>query len=391
MNKDERAHPNDEELLLYLDGELECGPSDWTRGHLDSCWTCRMRASSIQATILEFAKERERSGVPEPPAAWRDLSGDFNRIHALARPPSLLKRITTGVLFRNGRVAIFAAVTAAAAAVGWFALPRESAVARSSISLPDASAPSIEPSAPAPVPLPAPKMQFTPASIHDELAVIAELHGLRADLGEPVDLERTKDDHLILKASGLEPRRAVEIRKVMAKFPDLQFQLSEAHQQIASSANARSESARRPVAFEQELTRYAGGREPLQNLANDVLDASDKIAMYAHALDKIDLRFRTRQLAFEPQDYDMLNKIRSDYQSGARQALQSLRTLMDPLFRELDIEPRSATPQSNPLETALETDRLTNAAFAGAQSDLSDKNIYQNLRASIARLVELSE
>lgn len=115
MNNRPGQHPQESELLLYLDGELGDGGSESVRRHLDSCWSCRMRAAGLQNAILEFTRERERTPIPEPPSPWRDLSGDFRRIQQSGRP-SFLRRLRTG--------AVFCVAATAVAAVTWLSLSR---------------------------------------------------------------------------------------------------------------------------------------------------------------------------------------------------------------------------------------------------------------------------
>ncbi len=87
-------------------------------------------------------------------------------------------------------------------------------------------------------------------------------------------------------------------------------------------------------------------------------------------------------------DQVLLDQIKADHMSGARQAAHALQKLIDPIFERLAIE---ALPESrgNLIEAALKVDRLCNAAFAGAQSDLSDRDLYVELRGWLTRLLEL--
>jgi hypothetical protein len=393
MNKDQIVHLSDDELLFYLDGELDSAAAESTRRHLDSCWSCRMQAASIQSAILEYARERERSAIVEPPSPWKDLSGDFSRVHDSVPSASLLQRIRTGAFFRNGRVAIFAVAVTAAAAIGWFTLAHDPEPRKSEIIRATPSEPTIIPPGPAadlpPAPLHAPHTAGKPVGVHLELAVVAELHRLKADLGEPIDLERTEDGRLVVNASGLGAERAQAIRKALAEFPELTIHFSEPKAaEGARTVGSEVPTTRRPVAFEPELIRYAGGRESLQQLANNVLDASDQITMYAHAIAKLDDRFAGSQSAMDAGDLALLSQIRAEYLKDARASVKSLESVMEPVFETLDIEAADVS-QKDLLETALEVDRLLNAAFAGAHSDLDDSQLYSELRALIKRLAEL--
>jgi hypothetical protein len=395
MNKDQVVHLSDDELLLYLDGELDSAAAESTRRHLDSCWSCRMQAASIQSAILEYARERERSAIVEPPSPWKDLSGDFSRVHDSVRSASLLQRIRTGAFFRNGRVAIFAVVATAMAAIGWFTLAHDPELRESASETVRAtpSEPTIIPSG-SPADLPpaavhARRTEGKPVGVHEELAVAAELHRLKADLGEPIDLERTEDGRLVMNASGLDTERTQSIRHALARFPELTIHFSETKPvEGARAVGSEVPSTPRPVAFEGELVRYAGGRESLQQIANNVLDASDQITMYAHALSKLDHRFAASKSAMDAEDLELLSRIRAEYLKGASGSLKSLQSMMGPIFGTLRVEPADVI-QEVFLEAALEVDRLLNAAFAGAHSDLDDRQLYSILRARMTQLAEL--
>jgi len=125
-----KDHPEERDLLLYLDGEAEAQEVKSICGHLGACWTCRMRASEMQAAIVAYASEREKNLVNNPPRPWKDLRSDFQTIRRSA-PPSLLRRIRSGAIFRAGRVAVFCGAGTALAALGWLVLSEQTAAAHS--------------------------------------------------------------------------------------------------------------------------------------------------------------------------------------------------------------------------------------------------------------------
>jgi anti-sigma factor RsiW len=51
-------HLGDTELVAYLDGELPRAEMDAARSHVGSCWSCRSRASEVQAGIDNFLRAR---------------------------------------------------------------------------------------------------------------------------------------------------------------------------------------------------------------------------------------------------------------------------------------------------------------------------------------------
>jgi len=53
------SHPAKEQLLLFLDGELDAHTAKQVRAHLDSCWKCRARRQELEATIADFVRSRD--------------------------------------------------------------------------------------------------------------------------------------------------------------------------------------------------------------------------------------------------------------------------------------------------------------------------------------------
>jgi hypothetical protein len=403
MIKSNGQHPSEGDLLLFLDGELESGVSDTVRRHLDSCWTCRMHAAGIQNAIVEFARERERTRPPEPPSPWRDLGADFRRIQDATRP-SFMQRIRTGSIFRGGRVAMFCAAATAVAAVTWLSLPKrateleaQKAIAPGHSVTPTSTSDALPKEAhsaelhrPELATIPD-RLELDPNAIaHEELAIVGRLHQLRADLGDPIDLKRTADHRIALTASGLSPERTQEIREALSGFPDLTIHFVVPH---PVSGEGASESpvptVRRPMAFEAQLLQYAGNRQALEKLSDSLLDAGDQVTTYIHALDNLDKRFPTTTVsAMSASDRAFLNQIELDHRSAARQAAGTVYRLLQPIFEKLSVQPSPANDE-NLLQAALKMDRLLNAALAGAQSELSDRELYSQLRASLDRVLEL--
>ena len=77
------AHPEDGQLLRYLDGELSSGQSRRVRGHLEACWECRAAVEELESAIagcVQYRRQVFQAHLPAPPAPWSDLSAGFARI-----------------------------------------------------------------------------------------------------------------------------------------------------------------------------------------------------------------------------------------------------------------------------------------------------------------------
>lgn len=53
-------HPSDEELLVYIDGELKAKTARNVQKHLARCWSCRARRDEMDQLIGSFVKDRKR-------------------------------------------------------------------------------------------------------------------------------------------------------------------------------------------------------------------------------------------------------------------------------------------------------------------------------------------
>ena len=87
-------HP-DQDLLLYIDGELSVRRAGKLSNHLESCGRCRAEVEELQDTLADCASYRKAvaAQMPEAPEPWRDLYRDFSRIDESLANNSLLVRL----------------------------------------------------------------------------------------------------------------------------------------------------------------------------------------------------------------------------------------------------------------------------------------------------------
>src|SRR5207244_2500341 len=98
------GHPSEDELLLYVDGELEAKATNHVRNHLEASWSCRVRTENIEETISSFIDYRNQVLKPlveQPPHGWRGFDGRLNRLANEVGRPSLLANLrgTLGRIF----------------------------------------------------------------------------------------------------------------------------------------------------------------------------------------------------------------------------------------------------------------------------------------------------
>jgi len=78
-------HASDDQLALYLDGELKPREIQWMKDHLAACWECRTRCEGIERTICDFMEYR-RASLGEyadgPRQGWPGLETRLGRLAA---------------------------------------------------------------------------------------------------------------------------------------------------------------------------------------------------------------------------------------------------------------------------------------------------------------------
>src|SRR5579864_2315673 len=82
-------HPEEEQLLRYLDGELPAEAAGEIRSHLKACWQCRAAMEELQDVVsqcVHYRKNVLQRHLPTPPAPWVDIYHQFDEIDASVEP-----------------------------------------------------------------------------------------------------------------------------------------------------------------------------------------------------------------------------------------------------------------------------------------------------------------
>jgi hypothetical protein len=90
------GHPAEDDLLLYVDGELAVKAAVGLRTHLEACWSCRVRTEKIEETISSFIDYRNHVLKPlvvPPPYDWRRFDGKLGGLAEEVGRPSLFANV----------------------------------------------------------------------------------------------------------------------------------------------------------------------------------------------------------------------------------------------------------------------------------------------------------
>ncbi len=129
------------------------------------------------------------------------------------------------------------------------------------------------------------------ASISEELRVVAALHEIGADLGDPVEVALA-DGRVVVSGIGVTPERQREIRRVLEDIPNVSVQFAEpgvagAHDVDAADAEAPAKISGLQSRLEQQL----GGRAEFERFSGQVLDRMDSAMARVYAIRSLSLRF----------------------------------------------------------------------------------------------------
>lgn len=145
-----------------------------------------------------------------------------------------------------------------------------------------------EPSRPAAVP------SGSSASISEELRVLAALHDIGADLGDPVEV-KLADGHVLVRGVGISAARQREIRAKVDSIPGVTVQFGDAEPgQALPPANPKDVApveAPKSTKLEARLEKQLGGRVEFERFSGQMLDWTDTAMVRASALHVLAQRF----------------------------------------------------------------------------------------------------
>jgi hypothetical protein len=270
--------------------------------------------------------------------------------------------------------------------------------------MPDAPAelfPPVSVAASRPVPAPTPDRALVSdhmASAGDELHVIAALHRIGADLGEPIEVTRSKESGIQVAGAGLDAARKEQLRALLATLPRVTVRFDEAQQTVLQDKeNHRrdSQASTGPVSMLQlQLQSYLGSTVALQKFTDGILDASDEAIARAHALRNLAERFpRGEEQTLSTADRNLLVTLRREHASALKELTRRMVQLIQPVLAIPEkLEPRVRPADSwqdgtrDVLESTRQVDRLLNQMLAGGDNNLARQPTPQELASALASL-----
>ena len=242
------------------------------------------------------------------------------------------------------------------------------------------------------------------ATASDELQVLARIHQIGADLGEPVDVVRS-GVAITVRGIGLDTSRQQQIRAALDGAPNVAFDFSDSGmlswsvpdstRTVGASGNASP--------LRASLERNMGGHAALEAFSSRVLDSTDQLMARVHALRRLAAHFPPPvEAELTPQDRQSLAQIRTSHATVLAKLATQVHRSVQPELTALGGSQGSATDAVTPasswqagadqlFETARRAERLLGSVFGGSAGPVSADELPARLLTELASLKGLAE
>jgi hypothetical protein len=265
---------------------------------------------------------------------------------------------------------------------------------------PDSNRASVNPSAPSRAASHILAAPTAPASAADELQVIAALHDLGADLGDPVEVSRSQGEVLV-SGVGIVPARQQEIKGALASKPHVVVRFSDSPpakgpDQLVPPNDAPAAGDARQL--QTRLAEQLGGRANLEQFAAQILDSSESLMARAYALRRLAEQFpSTAEQELTAGDQQLLQRLRAEHSAALREHVTEIDRDLRPILATVNGDTGTVPYNgkgSEPWQPATEElfqsarrlDKLLGVMFGAAPSETPAGQIPAQLKTSLAQL-----
>jgi predicted anti-sigma-YlaC factor YlaD len=236
------------------------------------------------------------------------------------------------------------------------------------------------------------------SSLETELVVRYALHGVRADLGEPIEVQTGNQGPACVSVVGIvsSEDRKQELLAVLAGIPQVNAQLQTEKEAAAPAFHApvtRAEpkivAARSPI--EKELLQYFGDPLSVENLAKRALTLTEDLMAHVSALRHLSERYSSAgsqgETVLSPTSRQLLQIMRRDHYRAMSDATSELTALLRPVLQSIVEAPPQSPPRLPLFDSALEVQRLTLEVLSGSGSpDANDNEPAQGVQDLLVAL-----
>jgi hypothetical protein len=234
-----------------------------------------------------------------------------------------------------------------------------------------------------------------------ELDVFTTLHGLGADLGEPVTVTHSSEAVLV-GLWQLPGDRQAELRAALVGKPGVHVLLTEPHAPlrrvlVASPASDAPQAQVVTGSEDQSLIKYFGSLQREQGFSNEVLGESTVILSRLYALRNLQKQFPTiRNQSLGPEEQLQLRALVRDHTAAISQNLDALEKTLAPINASFGVSPcvtsvsLEKTDWQSEALTALDTakgvDHILRMLFTANQTPASPDSALPGIAQNLCRL-----
>lgn len=244
------------------------------------------------------------------------------------------------------------------------------------------------------------KTEPVPATIGDELHVLAALHQAGADLGDPIEVSRSGGE-ILVAGLGISPQRQREIhdalssqKRVVVRFSDAAPAKVEPPGEAATDSSAGPDLGKLQTRIAEQL----GGPLVFSQLAAQILDSSEPMMARVYALRRLADRIpAAEESALNAQDRRLLLSLQQEHVRALRRQTAEIDRLLTPILASADGTARPAPHNailSSPWQPATEAlfqsarqvDKLLAVMFGAATGETSSEQLPSQLLSSLTKL-----
>lgn len=252
-----------------------------------------------------------------------------------------------------------------------------------------------EPEPAPPAPERAPEPAVVPVTAAAVLQVVAALHRVGADLGDPIEITR-ETNRIVVGGTGVSPARQQQIKSALADLPRIEVRFNDAAAPDAGAepADELPEPSRAASPLQAEVERQLGGRVPFERFSAQVLDRSEAAMAQAYALRRLAQQFPVEaEQTLSAEDRLLLAAIAREHVTALAQEITALRRITQSVLPDADrrrvtaattIQWQQAVEQT--FRAASSTERLLATLLGATPPESAGSDVKPALATGLLRL-----
>ena len=183
------------------------------------------------------------------------------------------------------------------------------------------------------------------ASISEELQVLAALHEIGADLGDPVEVTQNSGK-TIVSGVGVLPERQQRIRRALDAMPNVTVHFENpASASVPDAPGIPAAGNSRQGAMQARVEEQLGGRAAFARFSTHLLDATEALMPRAYALRALAQRFPAeKERAMQPADRQTLGVMAREHAMALSEQANDIQRTLAPVLVSLGGETAQGKP-----------------------------------------------